>query len=61
MTRTAASPYYWWRDIALTNTRNIEEALARLEQRLAHIRENLRTPELKAEFERGNKFRHGNS
>jgi len=57
MTRTAASPYYWWRDIALTNTRNIEEALARLEQRLAHIRENLRTPELKAEFERGNQFR----
>jgi prephenate dehydrogenase len=57
MTRTAASPYYWWRDVALTNTRNIEEALARLEQRLAHIRENLRTPELKAEFERGNQFR----
>jgi len=57
MTRTAASPYYWWRDIALTNTKNIEEALLRLEQRLAHIRENLRTPELKAEFERGNRFR----
>lgn len=57
MTRTAASPYYWWRDVALTNTRNIEEALSRLEQRLAHIRENLRTPELKAEFERGNRFR----
>ncbi|HXP46393.1 MAG TPA: prephenate dehydrogenase [Terriglobales bacterium] len=56
-TRIAASPYSMWRDIALTNTRNIEEALARLEQRLAHIRENLRTPELKAEFERGNKFR----
>jgi prephenate dehydrogenase len=58
MTRTAASPYYWWRDVALTNTRNIEEALMRLEQRLAHIRENLCTPELKAEFERGNQFRH---
>ena len=58
MTRTAASPYYWWRDVALTNTRNIEEALARLEQRLAHIRENLRTPELKAGFERGNQFRN---
>jgi len=57
-TRIASSPYSMWRDIALTNTRNIEEALARLEQRLAHIRENLRTPELKAEFERGNKFRH---
>jgi prephenate dehydrogenase len=57
MTRIAASPYSMWRDIALTNTKNIEDALARLEQRLAHIRENLRTPELKAEFERGNQFR----
>jgi len=56
-TRIASSPYSMWRDIALTNTGNIEEALARLEQRLAHIRENLRTPELKAEFERGNQFR----
>jgi len=57
-TRIASSPYSMWRDIALTNTKNIEEALMRLEQRLAHIRENLRTPELKAEFERGNQFRH---
>jgi prephenate dehydrogenase len=57
MTRLAASPYYWWRDVALTNTKNIDEALTRLEQRLAHIRENLRTPELKAEFERANQFR----
>ena len=57
MTRIASSPYSMWRDIALTNSRNIEEALLRLEQRLAHIRENLRTPELKAEFERGNRFR----
>ncbi len=56
-TRIASSPYSMWRDIALTNTQNIEEALARLEQRLAHIRENLRSPELKAEFERGNQFR----
>ena len=57
-TRIASSPYSMWRDVALTNTENIEEALMRLEQRLAHIRENLRTPELRAEFERGNKFRH---
>ena len=57
MTRIASSPYSMWRDIALTNTKNIEETLVRLEQRLAHIRENLRTPELKAEFERGNRFR----
>jgi len=58
MTRISSSPYSMWRDIALTNTKNIEETLTRLEQRLAHIRENLRTPELKAEFERGNLFRH---
>lgn len=51
-TRLAASPYSMWRDIAFTNTRNIEEALERLEQHLAHIRENLRTPELRAEFDR---------
>jgi prephenate dehydrogenase len=57
MTRIASSPYSMWRDIALTNTKNIEDALAKLEQRLAHIRENLRTPELKAEFEQGNRFR----
>jgi len=57
MTRIAASPYSMWRDIALTNSQNIEEALLRLEQRLAHIRENLRTPELRAEFEEGNRFR----
>jgi len=57
MTRIASSPYSMWRDIALTNSQNIDEALAQLEQRLAHIRENLRTPELKAEFERGNQFR----
>jgi len=61
MTRIASSPYSMWRDIALTNTRNIEDALLRLEQRLAYIRENLRTPELRAEFERGNRFRHGDA
>ena len=56
MTRTASSPYSMWRDIAHTNTRNISEALAALEQRLAHIRENLRTQELREEFERANQF-----
>lgn len=56
MTRTASSPYSMWRDVAHTNTTNIEKALTALEQRLAHIRENLRTQGLKEEFERGNKF-----
>jgi prephenate dehydrogenase len=57
MTRIASSPYSMWRDIALTNAGNIEDALWKLEQRLAHIRENLRTPELRAEFERAAKFK----
>src|SRR5690348_16437915 len=57
ITRTAASPYSMWRDIALTNTQNVQEALLRLEQRLAHIRENLRTRGLEEEFERAHKLR----
>ena len=60
MTRIAASPYSMWRDIALTNTENIQEALLRLEQRLAYIRENLRGAALRDEFERANKFRGQN-
>ncbi|HYH01364.1 MAG TPA: prephenate dehydrogenase/arogenate dehydrogenase family protein [Terriglobales bacterium] len=59
MTRIAASPYSMWRDIAFTNTANIEDALMRLEQTLAHIRENLRTRALQEEFEKGNRFRRG--
>ena len=57
MTRIAASPYSMWRDIAHTNEANISEALLRLEQRLAFIRENLRGPGLREEFERANAFR----
>jgi prephenate dehydrogenase len=56
MTRIASSPYSMWRDIAHTNTANIERALARLEQRLVHIRENLRTPALREEFDHANRF-----
>jgi prephenate dehydrogenase len=57
MTRTAASPYTMWRDIALTNRTNLQEALLHLEQRLAHLRENLSTRELAAEFDLANSFR----
>jgi prephenate dehydrogenase len=53
MTRIAASPYSMWRDIAITNKRQIADALLKLEQRLAHIRENLDTRGLEEEFERG--------
>jgi prephenate dehydrogenase len=57
MTRLGASPYSMWRDIAYTNSESIQKALFALEQRLAHIRENLRTPELRAEFDKANQFR----
>jgi prephenate dehydrogenase len=57
MTRLGSSPYSMWRDIAHTNTEAIEHALHALEQRLAHLRENLRTPELRSEFEQANRFR----
>jgi prephenate dehydrogenase len=57
MTRLGASPYSMWRDIALTNTEAVQAALYKLEQRLAHLRENLRTPELREEFEQANRFR----
>ena len=56
MTRIAARPYSYWRDVAMTNTQNLEEALLRMEQKLAYIRENLRTAGLREEFERANKF-----
>src|ERR1039457_5657455 len=57
MTRLGASPFSMWRDIAYTNTEAVQRALLALEQRLAHLRENLRTPELRDEFERANRFR----
>ncbi|HEY2858144.1 MAG TPA: prephenate dehydrogenase/arogenate dehydrogenase family protein, partial [Terracidiphilus sp.] len=41
MTRLGASPYSMWRDIAHTNTDAVQQALFALEQRLAHLRENL--------------------
>jgi len=59
MTRLSSSSYSMWRDIAHTNTAYVEQALARLEQRLSHIRENLRTQGLREEFERANRFEHG--
>ena len=57
MTRISASPYSMWRDVALTNKKNIAHALLKLEQRLAHIRENLDTRELALEFERAHHLR----
>jgi prephenate dehydrogenase len=57
MTRLGSSPYSMWRDVAYTNTEAIAASIHALEQRRAHLRENLRTPELREEFELANKFR----
>ena len=56
-TRLGSSPYSMWRDVALTNTDPIAAALHALEQRLQHLRENLRTPGLREEFGTANRFR----
>jgi prephenate dehydrogenase len=56
MTRIAHSPYSMWRDIALANFKNIDEALLSFEQELAHLRENLRGPGLREMFENADKF-----
>jgi prephenate dehydrogenase len=61
MTRLGASPYSMWRDVAHTNTEAIAASLLALEQRLTHLRENLKTAELREEFERANQFRPGQS
>lgn len=57
MTRLGASSYSMWRDVAHTNSDAIARALLALEQRLAYVRENLKTPGLREEFERANRFR----
>jgi prephenate dehydrogenase len=57
MTRISASPYSMWRDIAISNKKNLEDALWKLEQRLAHIRENLGSRQLAKEFEMAHQLR----
>lgn len=57
MTRISSSPYSMWRDVAITNKKNISDALLKLEQRLAHIRENLDSRELAREFERARELK----
>jgi prephenate dehydrogenase len=57
MTRLGASPFSMWRDVAQTNTANVAATIFALEQRLAHLRENLKTPELREEFAKANLFR----
>ena len=57
MTRLGSSPYSMWRDVAHTNQQPIAETLLMLEQRLQHLRENLRTAELRDEFAKANRFK----
>jgi len=57
MTRISTSPYGIWRDVVLTNKKNVGEALLKIEQKLAHIRENLDTRRLEDEFERAHRLR----
>ncbi|ADW67738.1 prephenate dehydrogenase [Granulicella tundricola] len=57
MTRLGASPYSMWRDVAMSNTEPLAATLFALEQRLQHLREGLRTPELREEFRLANAFR----
>ena len=57
LTRISGSPYSMWRDIAITNKTNLGQAMHKLEQRLAHIRENLDTKQLADEFERAHQLK----
>jgi len=57
LTRISGSPYSMWRDVAITNKENLANALSKIEQRLAHIRENLDTKQLAEEFERAHQLR----
>jgi prephenate dehydrogenase len=57
MTRISASPYSMWRDVAISNKKNLADALWKVEQRLAHIRENLATRELVQEFDQAHALR----
>ena len=57
MTRISGSPYSMWRDIAISNKKNLADALWKVEQRLAHIRENLATRQLADEFEQAHELR----
>ena len=57
MTRISASPYSMWRDVAISNQKNLADALWKVEQRLMHIRENLTTRQLAEEFEQAHRLR----
>ncbi|HWB99165.1 MAG TPA: prephenate dehydrogenase/arogenate dehydrogenase family protein, partial [Bryobacteraceae bacterium] len=51
-TRLALSSYDLWRDILATNAEAIEQALTAYIGKLEHLRENLRTRQIREEFDR---------
>ncbi len=55
--RLADSSYRVWRDICLTNTENMAQALDTFTQVLEHLHDQLRTRELEQLFERANELR----
>jgi prephenate dehydrogenase len=57
MTRLGASPYSMWRDVAHTNTEQLLRRCWPWSSGSRTLRENLKTPELRDEFERANRFR----
>ena len=57
MTRISSSPYSMWRDVAISNKKNLADALWKVEQRIGHIRENLATRGLAEEFEQAHALR----
>ncbi len=56
-TRLAESPYSVWRDICLTNSENIEQALSAMLQKLEHLRDSLRSRAMQLEFEAAQQLR----
>jgi prephenate dehydrogenase len=54
--RLAGSPYSVWRDILVSNSDNAGHALNRLGQAIEHLQQNLRSPELEAEFRAANEL-----
>lgn len=54
MLRLAGGPYAMWRDICLANRQNISAAIERLAQQLDHLRAQLASRELEAEFDAAN-------
>jgi prephenate dehydrogenase len=55
--RLADSSYRVWRDICLTNTENLEQALTTLVQTLEHMRDSLRSRDLEHLFDQSNDLR----